>query len=392
MNLLSSKTNLLRPREGHGTAPVAQIELFFDLVFVFAITQLSATLRAHLNPAGFLHSLMLFAGVWWVWVYTSWVTNWLDPQTKQVRAMLIILMLLALVLADALPEAFNRRGLVFAATYVAMQLGRSLFMLWAVRRHHDGHSHNFARITIWFAASGVFWLAGAVLPLWPRTVCWLIALALDITSPSLGSAVPGLGHSATNELMIDSYHLAERCGGFILIALGESITVTGDTFFGLNWNRANGAGFLAAFLGVIALWWIYFDKAADRAADAFAESEDTGKVARSAYTYLHALLVAGIIVVAAGDGFLLQHPGAPISREAGLLLVGGPALYLLGNGLFRAQLHPRFPPSHVLGICALALLGIASFWLSVLTAAWAVNAVLLAVIIYSDFLFRKQER
>jgi low temperature requirement protein LtrA len=392
MPLLAANTNFLRPRDdGHGNAPVTQIELFFDLVFVFAVIQLSAELRAHLTPIGLLHTLILFAAVWWVWVFTSWITNWLDPKHQPVRIMLLGLMFLALLLACAVPNAFGDRGIAFAGAYVAMQLGRSLFMLWAVRRFDPVNYRNMARISIWLVASGVFWLAGGLSPEPARTLLWLIALTLDFASPALGFFVPGLGRSLTVEWSIDSYHLADRCAGFILIALGETILITGETFYELRWTVADGSAFLAAFAGIVALWWIYFDKAAEHTADAFARSDDPGRIARAAYTYAHGLLVAGIIIMAAGDYFLLHTPDTETSLAFGLTIIGGPALFLLGNGVFRRLIYPRFPGSHIWGLLLFGAVAVVSPFLSLLALAWAVCFVLAAVIISSDMLLHRQD-
>ena len=125
--------SLLRTRGGHESGRVGMVELFFDLVFVFAITQLSHGLLAHLDPAGALRTGFLLLAVWWVWIYTSWVTNWLDPEKIPVRLMLLALMLAGLVLSASIPKAFGEHAPWFACAYVAMQLGRTLFMLWATR-------------------------------------------------------------------------------------------------------------------------------------------------------------------------------------------------------------------------------------------------------------------
>jgi low temperature requirement protein LtrA len=391
MNPLGAAKNYLRPRTAQGTAPVAQVEVFFDLVFAFAVTQLSTTLRTDLTSLGLVHTLMLFAAVWWVWVYTAWVTNWLNPRNRPVQLMLIVLSFLGLLLSASLPGAFTTRGIVFAGAYVAMQLGRTGFMLWAVRRHHPGHFRNMRRIGTWLCASGLFWLAGGLVAEPLRDTLWLFALVLDIASPALGFYVPGLGRSTTAEWDIDSYHLAERCAGFILIALGESVTVTGAAFFSLHWTLLNTTAFLAAFVGSVAVWWIYFDAAAERTADAFAHAADPGRIARAAYTYLHGLLVAGIIADAAGDALLLQDPTAPVTAATGLIILGGPALYLLGNGLFRRHLAPLFPPSHVYGILLLAVLALAAPYLQVLALAGAVALVLVFVTVLGDILFRRRQ-
>ena len=125
-------TSLLRQRDGRH-ARVGFVELFFDLVFVFAVTQISHTLLAHLTPLGALQAAMMAAAVWWAWIYTSWVTNWLDPERAPVRIALFAVMGAGLLLSTSLPEAFGEKGLWFALAFVSIQVGRTLFMLWAVR-------------------------------------------------------------------------------------------------------------------------------------------------------------------------------------------------------------------------------------------------------------------
>jgi low temperature requirement protein LtrA len=154
--------SLLRPRRAGETMPVTNIELFFDLVFVFAVTQLSHSLLHHLTPAGALQTLILFLAVWWVWIYTSWVTNWLDPDRAPVRFLLFALMFAGLILSISIPDAFGGHGLTFASAYVFMQLGRPLFMLWALGDADTGKTQNFQRIASWAALSGLFWLAGGL--------------------------------------------------------------------------------------------------------------------------------------------------------------------------------------------------------------------------------------
>src|SRR5690349_1502031 len=149
-----SGASLLRERQEGHEARVGPVELFFDLVFVFAVTQLSHFLLHHLTPLGAVQTCLLLMAVWWVWIYTSWVTNWLDPDNTQVRVMLFLLMLAGLVLSTSLPEAFAERGLTFGVAYASMQVGRSLFARWAFKRAgRDADAKNFQRITIWLSVS-----------------------------------------------------------------------------------------------------------------------------------------------------------------------------------------------------------------------------------------------
>ncbi len=370
MGGLTARADLLRRRTGAAPVRVTNIELFFDLVFAFAITQMSHYLLQHLSGAGTLRAALLFTGVWWVWIDTSWVTNWLDPDRTPVRLMLFVLMLAGLLMSAALPEAFADRGLIFAATFVFMQVGRSVFMLWATGRHNANNFRNFQRITIWFAAAGVFWLVGGLQEGAIRAGLWLLALALEMGSPWLGFFVPGLGRSTTADWDVDGGHLAERCSAFVLIALGESITVTGATFFELAWSPGAVSAFVAAFIGSVALRWIYFDTGAERASRTIASAADPGRLARSAYTYIHAALVAGIVVSAVADELTLAHPEASVAFGPACALLAGPALYLFGNIAFKWVTVGRCPLSHLVGLALLALLAPAVPGLSVL--AWVV--------------------
>src|SRR6185369_6708018 len=151
--------------------------------------------------------------------------------------------------------------------------------------------------------------------------------------------------------------LAERCALFIIIALGESVLVTGATFAGLPWTGETVAAFAVTFGGSVAMWAVYFNIGAERASQAIATSHDPGRLGRSGYTYLHILIVAGIIVSAVADELALAHPDHHAEPKAGLVMIGGPMIYLLGTGLFKKLTAPYFPLSHLIGLGLLASLG-----------------------------------
>ncbi len=349
--------SLLRQREQPASGKVTMIELFFDLVFVFAITRLSHTLLVQLTFRGALEGTLLLLAVWWVWIYTSWVTNWLDPDRIPVRLCLFVLMLAGLLMSVSIPGAFTASGLVFAGAYVFMQIGRTLFFLWAARGEERNLVRNFQRILVWLGLSGVFWINGGLATGNGRVTWWALALLLEFASPALYFWVPGLGRSSSTDWNVDADHLAERCGLFVIIALGESLLVTGSTFAGSEWNPDTELAFLAALLGCMAMWWIYFDTGAERAHDRIAHSRDPGRHARLAYTYLHALIVGGIIVCAVADDLALVHPEAVANADIAAI-VGGPMLYLLGTALFKwvTNDRPRPPLSHLGGLLMLCAL------------------------------------
>lgn len=349
--------SLLRGRGSHDSGKVGMVELFFDLVFVFAVTQLSHALLAHLSLAGVLQVALLMVAVWWVWIFTSWITNWLDPQTLPIRLGLFVLMVAGLLLSSSIPKAFGDRGLLFAAAYVFMQVGRTAYSLWAVRGEPLNMTRNFQRILLWLMFSGVFWIAGGLLQGPGRLACWTLALGIEVLAPSLYFWVPGLGRSTLEDWNIEGNHMAERCALFVIIALGESLLVTGATFAELATTGQGLLGFIVAVLGSIGMWWVYFDSGAERAHHRIAHSTDPGRQARIAYTYIHLLIVAGIIVSAVADELVLIHPDH--ARQAGILvIIGGPWLFLLGCALFKWVMNDRpWPPlSHLAGLAGLTLL------------------------------------
>ena len=379
--LTGSSTNYLRLR-GHGHATVTTVELFFDLVFVFAVTQLSHTLLEHFTPLRMLQVTLLFAAVWWAWINTSWVTNWLDPRFSAVRLLLFALMLAGLFLSMSIPKAFTTHGLAFALGFAATQLIRDGFMLWALRHHHRGNFRNFQRIFTWHATALVFWIAGGFADPQTRLLVWLVALTIDTLGPSLFFRVPGLGRSTLADWDVEGGHLAERCGLFVIIALGESVLITGATFANLNWDALTTVAFAQAFAGSIAMWWIYFNIGAERAAEKIAHAEDPGRMGRLAYTYLHLPIVAGIIVCAVADELVLAHPSGHSETKLLIAGIGGPAIYLIGNALFKHTIHSHLPLSHLVGLGLLAILAAVSGWLTPLAVCTGATASLIVVAIW----------
>ncbi|HVV43421.1 MAG TPA: low temperature requirement protein A [Nitrobacter sp.] len=371
--------SILRVREPHRHHRVTYVELFFDLVFVFAVTQISHTLLAHFTALGLAQVTILMLAVWWVWVFTSWTTNWLDPEKTSVRVMLFGLMIAGLLLSTSIPKAFEARGLAFALAFVAMQVGRSLFVVAMVPKSETGHRHNFLRIACWMSASGVFWIAGGLAEPALRVGLWIIALAIEYAGPAMRFRTPGLGASTMQEWEVEGGHMAERAALFIIIALGESIVVTGATFSEAPWTAPAIVAFLVALLGSIAMWWIYFHIGAEAGAEHISSAAESGRLARLAYTYIHLPIVAGIVVSAVGDELLLAHPLGHSGVKEVFGIVGGPLIYLSGTILFKRTIRGHLQLSHLVGIALLlALLPVAGS-LSPLALAAAVAVVLIVV-------------
>jgi low temperature requirement protein LtrA len=309
-----------------------------------------------------------------VWVYTTWVTNWLDPEQTPVRILLFLLMLGGLVLSMSIPKAFEERGLWFAGAYAAMQVGRTAFWLLATPKHRTLVRHNATRILVWLCFSAVFWILGGLAEGEMRLYFWIVALAIEYVSAAVRFWTPGLGLSSVEAWAVEGGHMAERCAGFIIIALGEAIVVQGATFAELTWTPENVTAFLSALTGSIAMWWIYFHKGAEAGSEKLSKSAESGRLARLAYTYLHMPIVGGIILGAVADELVLKHPGGHSDTKTVLAAVGGPLLFLVGTILFKHAIRGFLQLSHGIGIIALAAAGLfgrdlSPLWLSILTTA-----------------------
>lgn len=343
-----------RRLETGGHQKVKMVELFFDLVFVFAITQLSHALLADVSVGNGLRMGLLLLAVWWAWIFTTWVTNWLEPDEPANRLMLFALMLAGLVMSAAIPRAFTDRGLAFALAFVAIQVGRSLYVCWAVRTNDASLYANFVRITCWLATAGLFWIAGGIAGGSMLFILWTVALAIEYAGPATGFWTPHLGRSTTQDWNIDPAHMAERCSLFIIIALGETLLISGATFATATWKPIIFAAFASVVVATIAMWWLYFNIGAEEAAERFVGSEDRGRIARLAYTYLHLPIVAGIVATAVAYELVLAHPYGATDAKTAWTMIGGPLTFVLGLLMFKRATAGRWPLSHLVGLAMLA--------------------------------------
>jgi low temperature requirement protein LtrA len=336
---------------------VTNIELFFDLVYVFAVTQLSHHLLPEPTIDGAFQTAILLGMVWLAWAYTTWVTNWLDPERLLVRLLLVALMLISLAMSAALPRAFADLGIWVGGAYALMQNGRTAFMITVLPA--GPLRRNYERIQVWCVVSGALAVGGGLVGGHARELLWLLAVGVDTLGGIVGFATPWLGRSRTSDWTIEGGHFAERCQAFILIALGESIVIIGATLSLMKHVTATSiAAFIVAFAGSVALWWLYFDRSADASQAIIARSDDPGRIGRSAYHLIHPVMVAGIIVAAAGDEKILTLPSSHASGSAWLIL-GGPALFLAGHAAFKYVLWGIVPWTRLAGIAVLALLALA---------------------------------
>lgn len=378
-----------------GADRVAFIELFFDLVFVFAVTQLSHHVIEHLTPRGVLEGALMLVAVWWVWIYTTWVTNWMNPEKTPVRWMLIAMMLVGLVLSTAIPYAFVERGLQFAIAYVVMQLGRTIFVIVSYRLvGQKDNAVNLTRIAIWFVYAAPFWIAGALIGGDLQFVLWALALGIELAAPTVRYWVPGLNNASMESWQVAGGHMAERAGLFMIVALGESIIITGTVFSRSDFTPATIAAFLAAFVSTILFWLLYFSHGAEHGHRFISASEESGVIARLTYTYLHMLLVAGVVLVAVGDELVLAHPDDPLDQTTLAIIVAAPALYLLGNLLFKRSIGRPWLRSHLLGMAALTALWLAAPLIPGITPlmlTWIVNGIVALVVVIDEYVWPVDE-
>jgi low temperature requirement protein LtrA len=356
------------------------LELFYDLVFVFAITQVSHLLLEHLTWEGVGQSIVVLLAVWWSWNYTTWVTNEVDPESIVVRLLLIGLMLASLVMAIAIPEAFGDRALLFAGSYVVIQVGRHTFLTFVAADRGTLERRRAGAILVWFLAAGALWIAGALAEGPARTALWLAALAVDYAAPLVTFWVPGRARVAPEAWQVETAHFAERFQLFIIIALGESIVITGATTSELDLDAARAAAFGLAFLATAALWWLYFNYVARIAQRRLELSPDRTRMARDAYTYLHVVMVAGVIVAAVGDELVIAHPTEELPGRELAAVVAGPALYLLAHALFRLRVAGSLSWKRLAGAVGCVAAGFVGTFAPALVVAALLVAVLAAVI------------
>lgn len=370
--------DVLRPSESDRADRVTYVELFFDLVFVFALTQLSAYLYENQTLLGALEGVIMVCALWWAWVSTTWVTNWLDPVKLPVRGAVVALALIAFVMSVAIAEAFGDRAWTFAVAYVVLQVGRTGFIVWATWRHDRSVSHDFARVLAWTGLGALLWIVGALLPLPVQLPLWAAALAVELLGTVLGYPVPRFGRVLLGAWDLSGPHIAERTALFVLIALGEGILVTGFAFVAAESSPEGIIAMATAFVAAAAMWWIYFDHGERIGAEAIEASDEPARLARTAYTWIHLAIIGGIVLLSVGDKESLGKPHE-YGFAVAVTVLGGPLLFLVGTVLFRRVLEDRWARSQIAGVVVLVGLATVSVFFDALALSVAAALVLVGV-------------
>ncbi len=365
-------------RDGERVTP---LELFFDLVFVLALTQCTTLIAHEPTWPGVAKGMIVLAVLWWSWVGYAWLTSVVDPEEGTVRLVIFAAMAALLVAALCVPGAFGSDALLFACAYGVVRAAHIMLFVLASREDPDLR-HSVLGLAVSTVLCVALLLAAAFLGGVLQGTLWVLAIALDMGGPYLFGAdgwklVPG--------------HFAERHGAIVIIALGESIVA-----LGVGAQEHIDAGIVAAaLLGVVVaatLWWLYFDVvaiAAERRLTRAAEGRERNELARDSYSYLHFPMVAGIALIAVGLKQTLEHVSRPLALIPAAALLGGAALYLLAHVAFRLRnMHSLNRRRLFCGLALLALLplAIAVGPPSLVTLA-ALAAVLSALIAYETLRF-----
>jgi low temperature requirement protein LtrA len=307
---------------------VTPLELFFDLVFVFGLTQVTSLMSADPTWSGLARGMLVLAALWWAWAAYAWLTNTIDPDEGGARLAVFGAMAAMLIVGLAAPGAFDDDALLFGGAYLAVRLLHIL--LYALAADDEDIRGAVVRLAPTSIVAPGLILGAAALDGTAQGIVWLVALAVDYAGPLFGG---GRGWR------VFPAHFAERHGLIVIIALGESIVAIGIGAAGID---LGSRVVLAAILGVVvsaALWWSYFDVVAIVAERKMTEAKGVARsrIARDSYSYLHLPMVAGIILLALGVKKTIGHVEEPLEPVPAVALCGGVALYYLAHIAFRLR-------------------------------------------------------
>ena len=358
---------------------VTPLELFFDLVYVFAIGQLSHHLLEHVDLRTGAETVILALAVIYAWYMVAWAANWLEPGRLPARLYLVGLMFASLLMSVAIPDAFDGRAWLFVTGYLLLQVGRSAFLIVALRGRALGE--HFVNDLAWELATGGLWVAGAIADGDARLALWGLAVAASYAGVAALHWLPGRGRRVDlAHTEIAGEHLIERFRLFFIIALGETVLVTGNAFTDEPFELERLLALAIGFTGTVALWWCYFQRAEGIGLEAAETAEDAGAIGWRG-TWTLTLVVLAVIGIGVGDELAIAHPGDDATLGFTILTFGGPALFLLAQVFFLREALGHVPRSRPLGLAALAILAVATAPLTLIVGIAASTAVLVAVAI-----------
>jgi low temperature requirement protein LtrA len=355
------------------TSPV---ELLWDLVFVFAITQVTTLLWRDLTWRGFGRAMLVLALVWWAWSAFVWAANAQTASSPTLRASLLVSSISIFITGLSVPHAFGSEGTLFAVTYAIVRFLHLALYADASRKGNAKWS-AIAGFALTVTIGMALLIAGSFATGAARTILWVLAAAIDYAGPAwlTRERLRGLQRVAVA-------HFAERYSLFVIICLGESIVAIGVGALGPEADKTLDAELVVAvalgLLITVAMWWTYFEGFAETAAERLRVHDDPVLAAADGYSYLHLVIVAGIITFAVGIKVLTRDTvSAPLPGPARLALCGGVALYLIGNAAFALRMAGRIDREKL--VVAVALLAL--YAISGGIAAWVVAAAVAALLV-----------
>ncbi len=360
-------------RSPGGSQRATLLELFFDLVYVAALSLTSMNYAQHLDWTGTVHALLPLAALWWVWSITTLLTDFYNPERLPIQALIGAVMFGSMIMAVTLPDAFGRDGIIFASTNVAIHLGRGIFLVALLRNNTAGA--RAARFFFWFAVSSFGWLVGAFMTgTVARGIPWAAALLLDYVIAAFRYPTPRLGRVPLDQYDKAQEHVGERYQQFMILAFGDLILVAA-----LRYNHAGlGAWHTVAFVGTFAttvlLWQIYVYRAGSLLRNV--PRRKPGRILRWA-PYTHVIMVFGVVATATGSELAITRPLAPMPFAWVAALFGGPVLFMMGRTVFEYEVFERISLSRLFWIAA--LIGVSP---AMVLVAPAVAAVIAAAILF----------
>ena len=355
------------------------LELFFDLVYIFMFSRLSAGLAEDLSVRGAAQTAVLLMAAWWVWVLTAWLTDLFNPRLPLIQATVLLVMFGTLLMAIATPYAFGEYGWLFVAAYFGIHLARDAVLIPGTRVNRPIQARSI-RVFFWFGVTAAPWVAGVLVDETARLALWSLAVAIDLGSARIGWPTPRLGRTELASQIFTGVHLSERHREIFIISLGELILNAGTGLAGSGFQAGRVAASAVAFASAVLLFQLYFQRVRRLLAPPAVTSVERVRSGTST-SYSHLVMVAGVVVIATSISLVIDRPFGSASAAPVAVILGGPALFLLGSCLFDAVVTGRILWSRALGVVVLCALAPAMAPLPPLAILVVANLVLLLILV-----------
>lgn len=377
--MTSSPLPRILRRRGEPAYPTF-LELFFDLAYIFMLSRLSAGLADDLTVRGAAQTAVLLLAAWWVWVLTAWLTDLFNPRLPIIQATVLLVMFGTLLMAIAVPRAFADYGWLLVAAYFGIHLVRDAVLIPGTRVNRPIQARSI-RVFFWLGVTAAPWAAGAFVHGTGRLLLWSVAAAVDLGSARIGWPTPKLGRTELASQIFTGTHLSERHREIFIISLGELILSAGTGLAGSDFQAGRVAASAVAFASAVLLFQLYFHRVRQLLAPPAVTLVERVRSGTST-SYSHLVMVAGVLVVSTSVSLVTDRPfgAAPAAWIA--VILGGPALFLLGSCLFDGVLTGRVLWSRAVGMMALGAIAPAMVALPPVVILVVANLVLLLTLVW----------